>query len=442
MDRLYNRFMPQQLFDQAVVWVQSDVWQLHSALELVYIAVTVAVGMVLGAPLRNRLRRRRETEGTDARLALILRAVGPLIQPTIAVILLWTGIAIARGAGWPYAIVNVAVSLMNAWIVIRLASVAIRNREWAHILSAIVWIIAALNILGLLQPAVDALDSIALPLGDVRISALTILHALVLLSILLWFAAFAARLIERRIGSLPNISPSAQVLFAKFVKFMLVTVAVLVAVGSVGIDLSVLAVFGGAVGVGVGFGLQKIVANFFSGIILLLDKSIKPGDTIGLAGTYGKIQSLNARFVSVVTRDGIEHLIPNEELIVNRVENWTYSNNEVRLKIPIGIAYGSDIRKAMALCVDATGAAERVLDTPKPVCLLKGFGDSSVDLEIRFWVRDPENGVSNVKSTILLDLWDRFGENGIEIPFPQRDLHLRSVDPGIAWPAPGPAGER
>ena len=249
------------------------------------------------------------------------------------------------------------------------------------------------------------------------------------LVLLLWLANMAANLLERRIKKLPNITPSMQVLFSKLMKILLVIIAVFVAVNSVGIDLTALAVFGGALGVGIGFGLQKIVGNFISGIILLMDRSIKPGDTIGVAGTYGSIQSLGARYVSVITRDGIEHLIPNEELIVSRVENWSFSGKRVRLRCPVGVSYGADIHQAIALCVEATEGQERIVDSPKPVCLLKGFGDSSVDLELRFWIRDPNNGVSNIKSAVMLRVWDLFHEHGIEIPFPQRDLHLRSVSP-------------
>ena len=161
-------------------------------------------------------------------------------------------------------------------------------------------------------------------------------------------------------------------------------------------------------------------------MILLLDRSVKPGDVIAVGGTYGWIDSLGARYVSVVTRDGIEHLIPNEELIANRVENWSYSNNLVRLKTPIGIAYDADVHQAMMLCLDAARATARVLAEPAPVCLLSGFGDSSVDLELRFWIRDPTAGTANVKSDVLLNVWERFHDHGIEIPLPQRDLHIKT----------------
>jgi small-conductance mechanosensitive channel len=280
-----------------------------------------------------------------------------------------------------------------------------------------------------LEPTSNILDRLALDLGDVHISLLTILKGLVALVALLWLANVLSHFLERRYSSLDALTPSIKVLASKVTKILLITIAILAALSIVGIDLTAFAVFSGAVGVGVGFGLQKVVSNLISGVILLLDRSIKPGDVVGVDDTYGWIKDLNARYVSVVTRDGIEHLIPNEDLISQKVMNWSYSNLQVRLKISLGISYNSDVRKAIELCLEAAAAVERVIDEPRTVCLVKGFGDSSVDLEIRIWIQDPQNGISNVKSQVLLGVWDRFHEHGIEIPFPQRDIHLRSSIP-------------
>jgi len=185
------------------------------------------------------------------------------------------------------------------------------------------------------------------------------------------------------------------------------------------------------IGIGIGLGLQKSIANLFSGLVLLLDKSIKPGDVIAIGDTYGWVDSLNARYVSVYTRDGIEHLIPNEQLITQEVQNWTHTNRLIRLRLPIGVHYESDVRRAIDLCVESATEVERVIDKPAPVCLLNGFGDNSVDLELRFWIGDPQKGTSNVKSKILMNVWDKFKENKIEIPYPQRDLHIRSSVVGV-----------
>jgi len=246
------------------------------------------------------------------------------------------------------------------------------------------------------------------------------------LAVLLWLATLASRLLERRITSLPNLTPSLQVLIVKLLKISLVVIAVVVALRTVGIDLTAFAVFTGAVGVGIGFGLQKAVSNFISGLSILIDKSIKPGDVISVGDTYGWVSSLGTRYVSVVTRDATEYLIPNEELITERVINWSHSNAEVRLKLPVGISYGADVRQAIELCQGAASETPRVLNKPKPACLLKGFGDNGVNLELRIWINDPKNGVSNVKSDVFLRIWDKFRAQGIEIPFPQRDLHLKA----------------
>ena len=219
---------------------------------------------------------------------------------------------------------------------------------------------------------------------------------------------------------------------AKVARAVLVMLAFVIALNVAGVDLTAFAIFSGALGVGLGFGLQKVVSNLISGIILLLDRSIKPGDVIALDETYGTINALHARYASVITRDGTEYLIPNEDLITQRVENWTHSNSDVRLKIPIGISYSSDVRRAMELCLEAAAVTKRILERPEPKCLLIGFGDSAVDLELRIWIGDPTNGVRNVRSEVLLGIWDRFHEHGIEFPFPQHDVHVRTMPQSLA----------
>jgi len=206
-------------------------------------------------------------------------------------------------------------------------------------------------------------------------------------------------------------------------------VAVLIAISAVGIDLTAFAVFGGAVGVGLGLGLQKSIANLISGVMILLDKSIKPGDVIEVGQTYGQVKSLGGRYASVITRDGVEHLIPNEELIAQQVSNWTHSSDEIRLHIPVGVSYNADVNQAMELMLEAAAETERVIATPLPAAQMKCFGESSVDLELRVWINDPMEGVANVKSQILLRIWEKFRAQGVELPFPQRDLHIKSAIP-------------
>ena len=182
----------------------------------------------------------------------------------------------------------------------------------------------------------------------------------------------------------------------------------------------------GAIGVGIGFGLQKVVSNFVSGIIILLDESIKPGDTISLGDTFGWIRELRARFVSVITRDGREFLIPNEDFITTQVVNWSFTDDLVRLDVPFGVSYDSDPHEVSRLAIDAAANVERVVTIGKsPVCWLKNFGDSSLDFVLRFWIKDPQNGLTNIRGKVMLALWDAFKENGIEIPFPHREVIMK-----------------
>ena len=391
----------------------------------------IVVGAFLGARSitpRAQVTLERVTQGRryEAQLRRIATALAPLALPIAWLVLLWLSVLIALQAELGHPIITIVVSLLTAWVVIRLSASLVRDPVWSRFVTLVVWTIAALNILGLLDPAMAMLDIAAVTLGGLRISALTIVKAMLSLAVLLWLATLASRLLERRITSLPNLTPSLQVLIVKLLKIVLVVIAVVVALKMVGIDLTAFAVFTGAVGVGIGFGLQKPVSNFISGLSILIDKSIKPGDVISVGDTYGWVSSLGTRYVSVVTRDATEFLIPNEELITERVINWSHSNAEVRLKLPVGISYGADVRQAIELCQGAASETPRVLNKPKPACLLKGFGDNGVNLELRIWINDPKNGVSNVKSDVFLRIWDKFRAQGIEIPFPQRDLHLKA----------------
>lgn len=361
--------------------------------------------------------------------APMVRAVVPLSFFLVWLVLQWFSVFAADTAGFPSRLIESVVSLLTAWVVIRFASGFVRDPGWARMLAVLVWSVAALNLLGLLDPTVATLDRMAFAIGDVRISVLGIVKAGLVLIAFLWAAGLVSRLADRRMERVSGMSPSAKVLFGKLTKVALIGIALVAALESVGIDLTALAVFGGAVGLGIGFGLQKVISNLVSGIILLMDKSVKPGDVIAIDDTFGWINRLSARYVSVITRDGIEHLIPNEDLISQRVENWSYTDNLIRLKLPVGVSYASDVPLAMKLAVEAAERVERVLKEPAPVCRLMNFGDDSVELELRIWISDPQRGVVNVRSEVLLIIWTLYHENGIEFPFAQRDLHIKSSIP-------------
>ena len=428
MDDLIDPNALSTFLDSVRDWVTAHVLTISTLVQLLAVAAAFVAALCLAGLVRRGLDRIGERKIFRGRARSALSPLAPLALYLVWLAIQWLMVIVAVEAAWPSDLMRITASLLTAWVVIRLASNILRDKAWSNLVALVAWPIAALNILGLLDDTITVLDSLAFNLGDLRLSALVVIKGVLALGVLLWLALVGGRVLERRINASPNLTPSVQVLIVKLLKLTFVVVAILAAIGTVGIDLSAFAFFGGALGVGIGFGLQKVISNLISGVILLLDKSLKPGDVIAVDGTYGSIRSLGARYALVVTRDGIEHLIPNEELITTRVENWSHSDQKVRLKIPIGVSYDTDLRKAMELCIEAAAAVERVLDEPPPRCLLIGFGDSSVDLQIRLWIGDADQGIRNVSSEILLNVWDRFRENGIEIPFPQRDLHIRSAN--------------
>lgn len=211
--------------------------------------------------------------------------------------------------------------------------------------------------------------------------------------------------------------------------------AFFVGIDALGIDLTALSFFSGAFGLAVGFGLQKTIGNLFAGIILLLDRSIKPGDVIAVQDSFGWVNKIGVRAVSVITRDGKEHLIPNEDLMTHPVENWSYSDRNVRMRIPVGVAYSSDMQLVQELLYRAVDESARVLKEPAPRIWMTDFGDNSVNWEIRAWIGDPEGGMGNIRGDVLMRVWTLFKEHGIEIPFPQRDLYIKEM-PGMGGVEP------
>lgn len=419
----------EETFRTLIAWLKGEVFVVSTLAQLIVVVIAYLPARFITSPLESALEKVIAPSWADKVRSKLRQIIRPMIQPLVWLILLGGARFAAERLSLPSGILQVGTSLLTAWIAIRLAINFIADPWWSRAMALFVWTVAALDIIGLLDPTVAFLDAFALDIGDAHISLLGVIKMLMALVVFLWLANTLSHLVERRLSKISHLTPSQQVLFGKLTRVLLIVVAILVAINSVGIDLTALAVFSGAVGLGVGFGLQKVVSNLISGVILLMDRSVKPGDVIAINDTYGWINAIGARYVSVITRDGIEHLIPNEELISRPVENWSYSNRMVRQRLGIGISYDSDIKKAIELCEQAAGEFERIKTLPEPKCLLKGFGDSSVDLELRIWIEDAEKGLSNIKSEIYLRIWDLFHENDIEFPFPHRDIRVRNAIP-------------
>lgn len=311
-----------------------------------------------------------------------------------------------------------------AILILGFAARVVKNPTLRKIVTWGLWIYVVLYYLGLIDELTQFLDSLAFEFGDFRLSALMVISALIVMGTLFAVARVVNGTVTRQIEGNKDISPSIKVLAAKLTQVLFYGAAFFIGLKAVGFDLTGLAVLSGAIGLGLGFGLQKVVSNLVSGVIILLDKSIKPGDVISVGGTFGWINKLGARYVSITTRDGREYLIPNEDLITGQVVNWSHSNDFVRLDIHFGTAYGDDPHTVRKLAIEAAAGVDRVLSSRPPVCHITGFGDSSVDYILRFWITDPTGGLTNIRGNVYLALWDAFQEHGISIPFPQREVRM------------------
>ncbi|MEP2891820.1 mechanosensitive ion channel family protein [Tateyamaria sp.] len=342
------------------------------------------------------------------------------------VVLIWAVVLVMQEVTWPSRsfMLSLVATLALAWLLVSFASRLIRSFLLRRLVRLGALIYVTLYILGIADETSQILDAAAISIGDYRLSLLMIVQGVVVIGVLVSVARFVTTSTSARVTQNEDISPSMRVLITKVVQIVFYTAAFFIGVRALGIDLTGLAVLSGAIGVGLGFGLQKVVSNLVSGVIILLDKSIKPGDVISLGDTFGWIQTLGARYASVVTRDGKEYLIPNEDLITGQVVNWSHSDEFVRLDIYFGTAYDDDPHQVRKLAIEAANGVERVLTSRPPVCHVVGFGDSSVDYILRFWITDPTGGLTNIRGKVYLALWDIFKEHDVSFPFPQRELRV------------------
>lgn len=392
---------------------------------LILLAVLISAGA--GALFRRRVDVASLAAGWPTFPRRLLHQIAENFGTVIFILLTATMRAAMEAATLPsrsYMIV-VAAKLATAWIVIALTAGLIQNRFIYRVVAAWAWTLAALSILGLLEPVRSLLDSISINLGGIRLTPLLVLKTSILLLITLWAASAVSDFFDRRVRLAADLTPSLQVLVGKVLRWTLIGLAIMIVLSAVGIDISALAVFSGAVGVGVGFGLQKIVSNLVSGIILLADKSVKPGDVISVGESFGWVVTMGARYTSVSTRDGREVLIPNEDLVTQRVVNWSYSKNDIRLDVNFSADVSGDPHQVQKVALEAVHSVPRVLRDPPPACHFMAMSSRSLDFSLRFWINDPIEGSTNVKSAVLLALWDAFKREGIDFPSPVQDMRLR-----------------
>ncbi|HEY0235170.1 MAG TPA: mechanosensitive ion channel domain-containing protein [Afipia sp.] len=391
--------------------------------------VLIAAGLSLAAAkfLRSKLDITSLAMGLPAPLRILIRVLMQHAGTIVFVLLTW----IARVALVHSGLLNrgyllaTATSLASAWIIIRLATSLIRNEFVVRVVSLAAWTVAALSIIGRLDDAEDALDSVSIMAGTLRVTPLLLIKVTVLLGIALWLTGVLSNFIETRIARASDLTPSIQVLLIKLMRVLLIVVAIAVVMSMLGIDLSAFALFSGAVGVGLGFGLQKIISNFVSGVILLADKSVKPGDLVTIGDNFGRISAMNTRYISVAAGDGREFLIPNEDLITQKVVNWTYTDKNSLVKVNFSTNYDADPARVCALAAQVASAHARVMKSKPPGCLLSEFTETGMKFSLTFWIEDAYAGMDNVRSDVMLALWQSFKQENIRVPYPVREIRVR-----------------
>ncbi len=414
-------------------------------IEITVLAICLLIGGFAGSALR-----RRATRGTITPTALtwnyFISEGSVVVAPAVIALLL---IALARAllaAHFDVTVLDAALRLTAAYIVVRIGvlmfAASLGNKSWMlnweTRITLFLWLVIAAEYLGWLDPIINTLDNLGISSGRSRITLWSVMKLFFTLTLFVLVAAWISRWLERRLKKLHNFAPSTRIGIAKFANAFLIGLSILLGLNAAGVDLTALTVLTGAIGLGLGFGLQSIAANFVSGFVLLMDRSIKPGDVISLSGqsgtnteNFGWVQELRGRYVVVRDRDGVEMLVPNQQLISNAVINWSYTDPRVRLKLPIRVSYRDDPELALNILLAACEGQSRVLKDPAPVSRLMHFSDSGIELELRFWISDPQEGVNNVRSEVNRAIWRLFKENKLTIPTAQREIVMRTAPPDL-----------
>jgi len=413
---------------QLIEWFIAHIWTVDCGVQVILLGTSFVLAFILKNIIKPKLNDIINKLNIPFRLTEILYSLLKLTFPLIAMLFIFLGTKIAgpAGLGFSVSFATAIVKLLLAWVFIRMVAQMIEHRFARNIIAFTVWGLAALSIFGVLDQTMATLDAVGFNIGDFRLSALSVTKGILGIFILLYGALFLANLTDKRLSTVRSLTPSSRVLISKISRVVLVVTAFLIGITSAGIDLSLFAVFSGAVGLGVGFGLQKVISNLFSGMLLLLDQSIKPGDIIEMDGTFGWVNHMGARYTELVTRDNKSYLVPNEEFITQQVINWSHGNTLVRVETTFGVHYDSDPHEIKRLAIEAATKPDRVVDSPTPVCHLVEFGDSSLNFVLRYWIKDAEKGLTNTKGDVMLALWDILKENNVEIPYPHREVFVHN----------------
>ncbi len=399
--------------------------------QIAVLLASLGLAWLLQRQLGKRMASRVSAGLTLDVLNISARSMSRLMFPLFALILVVAG-KWALSHWYATHLLNVAIPLLFSLALIRVTVYALRrgfsSQEWLHpwerFIGWVVWIGLALYITGLLPEILALLDDISFHVGKHRLSVLLIMQGILAFTASMLLALWLASSLETRIMEATALDINQRVILSKISRTVLILVGVLIALPMVGVDITLLSVFGGALGVGLGLGLQKIASNYISGFIILLDRSLHIGDVVSVDNRKGEVTSLTTRYVVLKSDDGTESLIPNDTFITSTVVSQTYSNRRIRLILPFCVSYTSPVELALNIMLDAAKKRPQILADPEPVVFLKEFVDSGIDLELIIWVEDPEGGVLRLRSNLNLEIWAEFQRNGIEIPFPQHEVRL------------------
>ncbi len=387
---------------------------------------------------------------TGDRWQLRLVVAGMVLAPSVIAVVLVLGLRVAFASfSLPVNVIERALDLVTVFLLVRLAvhvlSVSLGPnswiRSWEIRITVTIWAVISFQLLGWFDAVERTLDSIDLIPGKTTFSLWALLKGIVVIAGFLIVTSLIARTIERRVMKVEGLAISTRIGISKFSTFALIALGILLGINASGVDLTVLGLFTGAIGLGLGFGLQAIASNFVSGFVLLLDKSIKPGDVISFTGTtgtssenFGWVQELRGRYIVIRDRDGVETLVPNQHFVTNQVVNWSYSDQRVRIRLPVMISFNDDPEIALQVLIDAAANHPRILKDPGPVSRLMSFETYGMRVEVRFWIRDPMNGVNNVRSDVNREIWRLFKKHGITIPVQQHEVRMIQQEPPESFP--------
>ena len=422
-----------------IIW--QELLQDFAAPVILWQVAVVALGLLLAWSLNGLLRTCVMRQAPE-RWKVGIDAFNRILFPLSSLLLIFVGQFIL-GHWQTVNVLKLAAVMLWAMAIIRLVVYALRFifapsawvRTMENAIASTVWLVLVLHLSGLLPEILLMLQGVSFKIGQHPVTLLLILQALLTILLALFFALWVSRLIENRLMRTEQLNMNMRVVMSKLVRILFSFVAILLALSAVGLDITLLSVFGGALGVGIGFGLQKIASNYVSGFIILTDNSMQMGDVITVDNHYGVISDLRSRYMVLRKLDGTQVVIPNETFITNAVINHSFTDRKARVQMPMQVSYDSPLELAMQIMREAAHAQTRVLNDPAPEVQIKGFGENGIDLSLSIWIPDPEEGSSSLQSAIYLNIWRAFQQNAISIPFPQREIRILNNVPTNAGKA-------